>query len=167
MTTPDSSETTPPPRKSRRGLLVGLVLACLAGGGGFFAVYAGLVLPEQDMDHPDGSADDAGPGAVEPLPEVAFVPTGAIVVPVGDGATGRFLHFAAAIEVAKEHETDVTHLLPRITDVLNTYLRAVEASDLDRKTALVRLRAQMLRRVQIVLGDGRARDLLITEFVIN
>lgn len=166
MSTPDPSETEAPPRKSKRGLLIGLVLACLAGGGGFYAVYSGMILPAQDQDH---AADQAAAAhdAVEPLPEVAFVPTGAIVVPVGDGATGRFLHFAGVIEVAKEHEPDVTHLLPRITDVLNTYLRAVEASDLDRKTALVRLRAQMLRRVQIVLGDGRARDLLITEFVIN
>jgi flagellar FliL protein len=31
----------------------------------------------------------------------------------------------------------------------------------------VRLRGQMLRRVQLVVGDGMVRDLLITEFVLN
>ncbi|MBC7156526.1 MAG: flagellar basal body protein FliL, partial [Rhodobacteraceae bacterium] len=33
--------------------------------------------------------------------------------------------------------------------------------------ALVRLRAQMLRRVQVVAGAGRVRDLLVNEFVVN
>jgi len=43
----------------------------------------------------------------------------------------------------------------------------VETKDLEDPLALVRLRAQMLRRVQMVTGEGRVRDLLITEFVIN
>ena len=57
--------------------------------------------------------------------------------------------------------------MPRILDVLNTYLRAVEVRDLEQPASLARLRAQMLRRVQVVTGEGRVRDLLITEFVLN
>jgi flagellar FliL protein len=51
--------------------------------------------------------------------------------------------------------------------VLNGYLRAVETSDLENPAALVRLKAQMLRRIQIVTGEGRVRDLLVSEFVLN
>jgi flagellar FliL protein len=29
------------------------------------------------------------------------------------------------------------------------------------------MRAQLLRRIQIVTGEGRVRDLLVTEFVLN
>jgi len=57
--------------------------------------------------------------------------------------------------------------MPRILDVLNSYLRAVAITDLEDPTAMARLRAQMLRRVQIVTGEGRVRDLLVTEFVLN
>jgi flagellar FliL protein len=57
--------------------------------------------------------------------------------------------------------------MPRIQDVLNTYLRAVDVEDLEEPAALLRLRAQMLRRVQVVVGDGPVRDLLVTEFVLN
>lgn len=57
--------------------------------------------------------------------------------------------------------------MPRIADVLNTYLRAVEVRDLEAPAATVWLRAQMLRRIQVVAGEGRVRDLLITEFVLN
>ncbi len=51
--------------------------------------------------------------------------------------------------------------------MLNSYLRAVEVRQLEDPSALLRLRAQMLRRVQIVTGEGRVRDLLISEFVLN
>ena len=57
--------------------------------------------------------------------------------------------------------------MPRIVDVMNGYLRALDAAELENPAALVRLRAQMLRRIQIVTGEGRVRDLLITEFVLN
>ena len=65
------------------------------------------------------------------------------------------------------YEREVVHLMPRVLDVLNGYLRAVETRELQDTSALVRLRAQMLRRVQIVTGEGRVRDLLVTEFVLN
>jgi flagellar FliL protein len=32
---------------------------------------------------------------------------------------------------------------------------------------MTRLRAQMLRRIQVVTGEGRVRDLLITRFVLQ
>ena len=61
----------------------------------------------------------------------------------------------------------MTQLTPRVMDVLNSYLRAVEVSDLEDPSALIGLRAQMLRRIQLVTGDGRVRDLLIMEFVLS
>jgi flagellar FliL protein len=62
---------------------------------------------------------------------------------------------------------EVTLLLPRIMDVLNGYLRAIDITQLEDPAALIRIRAHMLRRIQIVTGEGRVRDLLITEFVLN
>jgi len=61
----------------------------------------------------------------------------------------------------------VTNLLPRVLDVLNSYLRVIDMQELNDPRALVRLRAQLLRRVQIVTGDVLVRDLLVTEFVVN
>ena len=58
-------------------------------------------------------------------------------------------------------------MLPRVVDVLNSYLRALEIKDLTDPMALPKLRAQMLRRINIATGQGRVRDLLIMEFVLN
>ena len=66
-----------------------------------------------------------------------------------------------------EELDEVETVLPRVTDVLNSYLRALELDDLRDPLALTRLRAQMLRRIQVVVGKERVRDLLIMEFVLN
>lgn len=152
-----------PRKKSKLPLLIGLVLMFLLGGGGFYAVYSGMILGSSEehaeQRDPEGPAPDA-------LPEIAFVVLDPMVISLG-GSGGRHLRFSAQLEVSKAYLADVELLKPRVVDVLNGYLRAVETSDLEDPTALIRLRAQMLRRVQIVTGEGRVRDLLIIEFVLN
>ena len=82
--------------------------------------------------------------------------------------TGReFLRFTAQLEVVPDHLAEVESLRPRIVDVMNGYLRAVEPADFEDQMILSRLRSQLLRRIQIVTGEGRVRDLLIIEFVLN
>lgn len=153
-----------PKKKSKIGLLIGLVLALVLGGGGFFAVYSGMLFAAVE-----GSAD-AGHGGdviVDELAPVSFVPLEPLVISIGRGANARHLRFRAELEVTPGVEADVTKLIPRVMDVLNSYLRAVEVTDLEDPSALVALRAQMLRRIQLVIGEGRVRDLLIMEFVLS
>ena len=155
----DATADAPPPapRRSRLPLVIGLVLALLAGGGGFYAVYSGLL---NDL------LPDAQP-APPSMGDGAFLEIAPLTVSIGGIGETRHLRFAATLEVPRRHEADVARLMPRILDVLNGYLRAVEPEEFGRPGALIRLRAQMLRRIQIVAGDGRVRDLLITEFVLN
>lgn len=152
-----------PKKKSRLAIVLGLGLALVLGGGGFFAVYSGMILGGSH----DADAQDGGHPAVAALPAVAFVPIDPLVINLGGGGASRHLKFRAELEVEPAYQTEVSTLLPRVLDVLNSYLRAVSLSDLEQPTALIRLRAQMLRRVQIVTGEGRVRDLLIMEFVLN
>lgn len=141
-------------------LIVGSMVALLLGAGGFFATYSGMMF---------GTATDARAAQPEvvALPDIAFVPIEPVIISLGPAAQNSHLRLTAQLEVAKAHSGDVTLLMPRILDVLNGYLRAVEVAQLEDPAALVRLRAQMLRRIQIVTGEGRVRDLLITEFVLN
>ncbi|MEM7791980.1 MAG: flagellar basal body-associated FliL family protein, partial [Verrucomicrobiota bacterium] len=77
------------------------------------------------------------------------------------------LRFRAQLEIREENREDVEKLLPRIIDVLNSYLRAIDVEDIEGTASLVRLRSQMLRRVQVVAGIDRVQDLLVMEFVVN
>ena len=146
-------------KRSRLPLMLGLLGALGLGGGGFYATWSGLLFAP--ADHPADSVDVAA------LPDIQFVAIEPLVISLGPRANSSHLRFAAQLEVDSAHSAEVTHLLPRILDVLNGYLRAVDVTELEDPAALVRLRAQMLRRLQIVTGEGRVRDLLITEFVLN
>jgi flagellar protein FliL len=152
-------DAAPPKKKSKLPILIGLLLALILGGGGFYATYAGLILgADAAPEHAEGIAV---------MPDIAFVPIDPVVVSLGNPAGNRHLKFTSQLEVETTHAAEVTLLLPRIMDVLNSYLSAVDPATLQGRSAIVRVRAQLLRRIQIVTGDGRVRDLLITEFVLN
>lgn len=157
------------PRKRGRGLVVGLVAALALGGGGFYAVRSGLVDPGPLLaGGGQGGGHGGEHGAAGALPDgLAFVPLEPIVVSLPPGSSARLLRFGGQLEVAPESRELVAAVLPRVVDVLNTFLRAVEPADLAAPSALAPLRAQMLRRIQVVTGEGQVRDLLITEFVLN
>lgn len=160
----DVEEEDVPKKKSKLPLILGIVFAVLGGAGGFFAVQMGVIGGDETAE----MANEEEP--VEPpkdLPDLAFVPLDPMVISLpGEGARSH-LRFSAQLEVDPQYAVDVEAIKPRITDVLNTYLRAVEIADLEDPTALNRLRSQMLRRVRIVTGEGRVNDLLIMEFVMN
>ncbi len=162
MATPEAEGEETPKKKSKLPLIIGLVLMLVLGGGAFYALYSGMILappaPEQAHD-PAEPAPDA-------LPEIAFVPLDPMVISL-NGSSAKHLRFSAQLEVSKAYQHDVELLKPRVMDVLNGYLRAIDVQDLEDPSALIRLRAQMLRRVQIVTGEGRVRDLLVIEFVMN
>jgi flagellar FliL protein len=157
----DDQQPAEQPKKGKLGLILGLVAALAFGGGGFYAVQAGLVDPGALLHHePEAKAESV-------LGDVAFVAMEPVTISLGAEAKAKLLRFTGQLEVAPEHAEEVAALMPRVLDVLNTYLRAVEVRDLEEPASLARLRAQMLRRVQVVTGEGRVRDLLITEFVLN
>jgi len=150
-----------PKKKSKLPLLIGVALFVLLGGAGFYAVYSGMLFGAS------GSAMAHGEGGPAELPDISFVAIESLVISIGDTAAARHLRFTSSLEVTHASEEEVSALLPRILDVMNGYLRAVDPKDLENPSALVRLRAQLLRRIQLVTGEGRVRDLLVTEFVLN
>lgn len=154
----DTSTAAPPPKPSFLRRLVPLAAAVVLGGAGFFATWSGLVdLPRL----PGDTARDAEEAAFD------FVPIRGLSVPLGPGSQMSELRFSADIEVRAESHAEMTRMIPRFLDVLNGFLRALEPEEVEEPAALVRLRALMLRRLQVVAGGDHVRDLLITEFVLR
>ena len=145
------------PKKKKGGLVIGLVLA-LVGGGGAFAVTSGML--------------GGGGGAETPVHEsvgddLAFVSVEPMTVSVGDPNGRRHLRFRAELEVDSAGKGDVEKLLPRVVDVLNTYLQSLTIAEIEDPSALLTLRSQMRRRIDLVVGGDRVHDLLVMEFVLN
>lgn len=156
-------EETPEKKSSKMPMILGLVLAVMGGAGGYYAVSSGMILGgESENAHGEEPSHDA-----HDAPAVAFVEMDPLLINLQSNGQNHYLRFSAQLEVDPAYQDEVTMLLPRVTDVLNGYLRAVAVADLMEPSALTLLRSQMLRRVQLVTGEGRVRDLLVMEFVVN
>lgn len=158
----DELAEPPKPKSSKLPLLIGLVLAILGGGGGFVfmnktpaADDAPVVASpaEEKMADPATSATEFV--ALDPL----------LITPPAIG--GKILRFTAQLEVTPASRAEVEQLKPRIVDVFNTYLRAIEPADFEKPEVLVLLRAHLLRRISLVVGENKVTDVLIMEFVLN
>lgn len=149
-------------------ILLGLALCIAGAGAGFVAVRAGMI-PSLSAGNENAMVAESQPDAGQRHAtggQLVFVPIDPLVISIS-GGNGRHLRFASQLEVEADRAAEVRHLMPRVVDVLNSYLRAVAVEDLEDPAALVRLRAQMLRRVQVVLGGVHVSDLLIMEFVLT
>lgn len=145
------------PKKSKLGLLVGVVLAVIGGAGGFFVTSSGML-----------SGDSSAPAKqVAYSGDVAFVPVDPMTISIGPPSDNRYLRFRAELEVKADKKADVETLLPRVVDVLNTYLRSISMADVEDPSALLTLRSQMRRRIDLVVGEDKVNDLLVMEFVVN
>ena len=153
-----------PPKKGKGGLLIGLVLALAMGGGGFFAGSTGLLSSTGSEPAESEDTEAMQPSTKE---KVAFVEIEPVLIALARESSRKHLRFRGHIEVNGDYQEEVQEMMPRILDVLNSYLRAVEVRQLEDPSGLLRLRAQMLRRIQVVSGEGRVKDLLISEFVLN
>ncbi|MGB3407636.1 MAG: flagellar basal body-associated FliL family protein [Jannaschia sp.] len=141
-----------------KGAMIVLILAAVFGGGGFFATFSGMaagVLSAKEAPHP--VADAQGPQFLELDP---------MVVSVGGPGSIKQLRFRAFLQVPHEGGDHVGALAPRILDIFATYLRALGVDTLEDPAALLRIRAQLLRRVQLLAGPEAVSDLLIIDFVI-
>lgn len=150
------------PKSGKAPVFVGIILALLGAVGGFFVIDSGLVHFGQKR-----------PPALAPEPEKPakaapnFVPMPPLLISLGPGSQLRHLRFSAQLETPAEAVEVVTSQMPRIVDVANTYLRALESSDFDDPAILLQLRRQLLRRVQLVVGPENVHDFLIMEFVLD
>lgn len=162
------------PRRRSKAPLVGALAALLLGGGGFYAAYSGLV-EVPFLGPPTGASPqtaDTGPDLLDPgrpqgTEAPGYVPLAPLVVALGPRAEADLLKVTLVVETPQGREPEVEAAVPRIMDVLNTFLRAVEESVLADPAEMARLRAQMLRRVRLVTPSGAVRDVLIQEFVLT
>lgn len=160
------AEAPEAPAKSKKlPLVLGVILAVAGAGGGYYASSSGLLFGHSDPEFAKDHEQDETPA--KPLPDIAFVAIEPITISLTGSKFVRHLRFRSQLEVNSAHQKDVELILPRIVDVMNSYLRALDVAEFEDAQALAKLRGQMLRRVQVVAGQGRVRDLLVMEFVLN
>jgi flagellar FliL protein len=107
----------------------------------------------------------ATPGSASTRPIFVDVPEMTVTLP--NGGRPRQLRLKLAMEVTGDPDQPPPELMsPRIYDSLILYLRTLRDGELEGALAMDRLRGDLLRRMDLLLGEGRVRDVLITGFVV-
>ncbi|HWL84038.1 MAG TPA: flagellar basal body-associated FliL family protein [Roseomonas sp.] len=176
MASPSAEKSAKNPEKPgrkggrRRLLLVLLLLPLLLGGGvaGTWFLIPGAADAVRHLAGLDAAPEEGAAAAALPLPgKPSFVEFPEMTLSLPNGGRPRQLRLKLAVEINGDPVLVQADLLsPRIYDSLVLYLRTLHDSEMEGALAMDRLRGDLHRRLDLVLGPGRVRDVLITGFVV-
>jgi len=146
-----------PRRPARLPILISLLVGLLVGGGSLQLIHSSMLEDYLPWARQGAAGSE----------QVAFLPMEQMLVSLPPGGRSRHLRLTAQLEVSGGRKAAVERVMPRIQNMMHGYLRAVEPAELEKPSALVLVRAQLLRRIQLITGEGHVNDLLITEFTLG
>lgn len=186
-------KTSAAKRKPPLALIGACLAACGAGGAGvYFAAPASLFSRDRaagasvgvekpahgekkrktDASH-DAREDETIEGGASASGHFRIVGETGVYTPeaivVSIRPSGRVKHLKLAIAVETDVDSEATFLAHelRIRDALNTYLRAVDVAALEDPAAMDRIRAQIARRIELVVSPAHVGAVLITDFILS
>jgi flagellar FliL protein len=147
---------------TKKILMIAVPALVLALGGGAGAYF--FLLKPHDGDHE--KVAEAPP--LTP-PEVAFsdVPDILVNIQSSDG-TPAYLKLSLSLEMDNELEkTGMTALMPRLVDQFQSYLRELRVEDLRGSEGPLRLKEELLRRVNAAAAPYKVRDVLLKQMIVQ
>ena len=118
----------------------------------------------------EGGAPDAAAATVKEGPDGVYFYTLPDIVVNMQTADGRptFLKLKLTFELPDEEAADVLNPnMPRLQDMLQTFLRELRPEDLQGSQGSYQLRMEILRRVNLVAAPTKVNAVLIEEMLIN
>ena len=148
---------------SKKMLMIAVpALLLVVGGGGAGAYF--LLFKKSDKSQ-EAKADDV------PLtpPKVAFSDMQDILVNIqSNDGTPAYLKLGVSLELEDDaQKTAITPLMPRITDQFQAYLRELRLDDLKGSAGVLRLKEELLRRVNVAAAPYHVRDVLLKEMIVQ
>ncbi|HEX4028274.1 MAG TPA: flagellar basal body-associated FliL family protein [Rhizomicrobium sp.] len=138
------------------------VLLLVIGGGGAGAYF--FLFKKSDKSQ-EARADDM------PLtpPKVAFSDMQDILVNIqSNDGTPAYLKLGVSLELDDDaQKTAIQPLMPRITDQFQAYLRELRLDDLKGSAGVLRLKEELLRRVNVAAAPYHVRDVLLKEMIVQ
>jgi flagellar FliL protein len=135
-------------------------LLLVLGGGGAGAWFFLMKAPE-------------GEHIVEEVPltppEVAFSDIEKLTVNIqGADATPAYLQLSVSLELENdEQKAAMESLLPRVKDQFQAYLRELRLEDLKGSAGVLRIKEELLRRVNVAAAPYKVRDVLLKEMLVQ
>jgi flagellar protein FliL len=165
---PEGDATDAAPKKglgrflSKKMLIIAVPALLLVVGGGGAGAY--FFLKKSDKTQ-EAKADDV------PLtpPKVAFSDMQDILVNIqSNDGTPAYLKLGVSLELEDDaQKAALTPLMPRITDQFQAYLRELRLDDLKGSAGVLRLKEELLRRVNVAAAPYKVRDVLLKEMIVQ
>ena len=151
--------------KSKGGLIGAILTPVLLGAASFGMVYT---LPGPDAPISDYEGDEV----MQEVETVVFTPPELGIVELNEFVLSirsdrQILRILLALETPKDNVENIDPNDLRLRDAFMSYLRAVEVEQLADVSFLPQLRAQLLRRAKLVLGEDNVSGILVTDFLIR
>jgi flagellar FliL protein len=163
---PKPSETPEvPPKKAGKGkliLLVAVPVVLLMAGAGLW--FSGILPHALGMNKSDKEAEEAAqpvhPSYID-LPEMVANLNSASHKP-------SYVKLSARIEVPKPEDAEkVRTALPRLQDMMQTYLREMRPEELRGSAGTYRLREELLVRANAAVALAKISDVLFTQMLVQ
>lgn len=168
----DGLEGLPRKKFSGKKLVLFVLLPLLLAGGAAAAIYftgaldllLGLTEPAK-VDELPAKAEEAPPHVELPV----FYDLPPMLVNLSTaGKRPSFLKISISIQLEKEEDkTAIEHVLPRIVDQFQVYLRELRPEDLKGSAGVYRLRQELLSRIAASAFPLKAKDVLFKEILIQ
>ena len=145
----------------------GGTLAVMAIAGGAFYVFLSGA-PEENTEEAAAQAVPAGPA--NPLPaQVTFFDIPDIIVNLQTPDTSQsYLKLSVALELEKpDLKAAIEPVLPRVVDQFQSYLRELRVEDVRGSAGVMRLKEELLRRVNLAVAPTPVRDVLLKEMIVQ
>ncbi len=150
-------------RKMLIAAAAGLVLVLAGGGAGaWFFLF-------NTNDAAQTRTAGAKPAAPIVPPQVSFFNMPDIVVNIQspDGSPA-YLKLSVSLELATDEEKPgLQVLMPRIVDQFQSYLRELRVDDLRGSEGVLRLKEELLRRINVAAAPYRVRDVLLKQMIVQ
>ena len=147
---------------TKKMLMIAVPALLLVVGGGGAGAYFFLFKSDKTQE---AKADEV------PLtpPKVAFSDMQDILVNIqsSDG-TPAYLKLGVSLELEDDaQKAALQPLMPRITDQFQAYLRELRLDDLKGSAGVLRLKEELLRRVNVAAAPYKVRDVLLKEMIVQ
>jgi len=147
--------------KSKKMLMIAvpaLLLVLGGGGGAYFFLF-------KKAPGAEAKAEEA---SLTP-PTVAFSDLDKLTVNIqGADSTPAYLQLSVSLELENEEQKKAMEaLMPRVKDQFQAYLRELRLEDLKGSSGVLRLKQELLRRVNVAAAPYHVRDVLLKEMLVQ
>jgi flagellar FliL protein len=160
---PQDGEAAPKKKLlSKKMLMIAVPALLLMLGGGGAGAYFFL------FKHDEAKEAKAEEVPLTP-PTVAFSDLDKLTVNIqGDAATPAYLQLSVSLELENEEQKKAMEaLMPRVKDQFQAYLRELRLEDLKGSSGVMRLKEELLRRVNVAAAPYHVRDVLLKEMLVQ